>query len=46
MAVLYTASFKRTPSINHSNIFLMISKVNFNEVKNTGLLIFATLPDF
>lgn len=46
MAVLYTSSFKRTPSINHSNIFLMISKVNFNEVKNVWVLIFATLPDF
>ena len=46
MAVLCTASIKRISSINHSNIFLMISKVNFNEVKNTGLLIFATLPDF
>jgi hypothetical protein len=46
MAVLCAASIKRTSPINHSNIFLMISKVNFNEVKNTGLLIFATLPDF
>lgn len=37
MAVLIITFFERMSPINQSNIFLMISKVNFNGVKNAEL---------